>query len=275
MSLDNSAKIPSHSSKFIELDPPGTWLLNQSLMELTSRFNIKSFIEVGCGNGKLSKLLLQKGMHGHGIDFSKQALKKAENNLKEWIKKGTYTLLKYDIMKKQPKITADLVFSIMVMEHIKDDNLFIQHLSELSNKNGIIVIGVPAREECWGIEDDTAGHFRRYDRQKLEKLLLSAHLKCLYNWSIGVPVCNILLKISNYLIRRSNETLKKNFSLEEQTKSSGIRYIPYKTVFPKYFHLLLNKITMQPFFLLQRLFYNTNLGIMILTVAKKINKLSL
>jgi hypothetical protein len=54
----------------------------------------------------------------------------------------------------------------------------------------------------------------------------------------------------------------------EQTLASGIREIPFKTVFPAPFKLVLNRWTMLPFVLLQRLFYRSSLGITVLACGR-------
>ena len=59
-----------------------------------------------------------------------------------------------------------------------------------------------------------------------------------------------------------------NSTLREQTELSGIREIPFKTVFPAWFRLILNRVTLYPLFILQRLFYRTNLGLTLLAVGR-------
>jgi hypothetical protein len=81
---------------------------------------------------------------------------------------------------------------------------------------------------------------------------------------VGVPVANILLRLSNYMIKKNRANEKKKLSMKEKTKISGLKDIPFKTAFPPYFRLFLNKFTMYPFLILQRCFYQTGMGIMML-----------
>ena len=48
------------------------------------------------------------------------------------------------------------------------------------------------------------------------------------------------------MIRKSGELRKKAMPVRQQTEESGIRKIPFKTVFPPAFRVILNKYTMSP-----------------------------
>lgn len=71
------------------------------------------------------------------------------------------------------------------------------------------------------------------------------------------------------IIRMSREKTKLNLLEDDKTKASGIREIPFKTIFPSFFRVLLNDIVFLPIFSIQRLFYNTEYGLTMLAIAKK------
>jgi len=129
---------------------------------------------------------------------------------------------------------------------------------------GLVLVAVPGRRDCWGLEDETVGHLRRYDRSDLENLLVAAGLVDVGIWSVAVPTANVLRRLGNFLIARSRERAKLGRDSLEQTKESGVRDIPFKTTFPPIFRLVLNRWTMWPFGVLQRLFYRTELGVTLL-----------
>ena len=124
--------------------------------------------------------------------------------------------------------------------------------------------GVPGRKDKWGIEDEISGHFRRYNRKDLIGLLIKSGLTDVKVWSVNVPISNLLYGLSNLAIRRSGALTKKNLSRPEQTKISGFKDTPYKTMFPGWFRFLLNRYTMYPFSILQRFFYKTGLGLVLI-----------
>ena len=58
-------------------------------------------------------------------------------------------------------------------------------------------------------------------------------------WSVAVPTVNILFRLSDWLVRRSAEAAKIGQSQREQTQTSGLRDIPWKTVFPSWVGVIL------------------------------------
>lgn len=256
--------------KFVKIDPPGTWCQNDAILNLVRGTGAKSFVEVGCGAGDLSNMLCQAGLSGFGIDFSPRAIEIARIRLKNFVDSGKYRLIEQDALAIDfsPPDRTDLGISVMVMEHIEDDLSFIRKLIGLVKPGGFIILGVPGRRDKWNIEDETVGHVRRYDRQDLEKKMNDAGLTEVKVISASVPAANLLFYLGNLLIKRSSETSKKNLTQRRQTEESGIREIPFKTVFPSPFRLLLNRFSMLPLIFLQRLFFNTDLGLTILGVGK-------
>jgi hypothetical protein len=105
------------------------------------------------------------------------------------------------------------------------------------------------------------GHLRRYERGDLEAVLRQAGLEEVEVWSAAVPVANLLFHLGNFLVRRSTGEEVVRQSQREQTETSGIREVPWKTVFPSWCRLLLNRRALFPLFVVQRLFYRTGLGL--------------
>jgi hypothetical protein len=79
----------------------------------------------------------------------------------------------------------------------------------------------------------------------------------------------MLFNISLRMVKRSAaETTKVVLSQREQTETSGIRDIPWKTVFPPWVKVILNRITLYPLFVIQRLFYRTGLGVVMMGMGR-------
>jgi SAM-dependent methyltransferase len=251
--------------KFVTLPPPGTLCQNQAVLELVARSGAKTFCEVGPGAGDVSESLCRLGMQGVGIEFSRSAASSARATLESEIKSGRYRLVEGDFTTMAaPASDVDLALSVMVMEHIKDDADFLTRMVGLVRPGGTVIVGVPGRKDRWGIEDESAGHYRRYERAELESSLAHAGLEHVEVRSVSVPIANLTFHLSNFLIRRAGEDRKLRLSMRDRTETSGIRDIPFKTVFPAPFKLLLNPVAMSPLFLLQRLFYRTGLGLTLL-----------
>jgi hypothetical protein len=157
------------------------------------------------------------------------------------------------------------------MEHVTDDLDFARKMAQLVKPGGWVAICVPGRADHWSFEDQTVGHLRRYERDELRTILKSANLIDIDVWSVAVPTANLLFGFGNFLARRSGESAKIKFSKIDQTKASGLREIPWKTTFPIFFKFLLNRYTLYPLCVIQRIFYRTDLGITILAFGRVAN----
>jgi SAM-dependent methyltransferase len=253
--------------QFVRLDPPGTLCHHAAIFDMLKGIDAHSFVEVGCGTGKLASLLCRRGLTGVGIDSSANALQQAERTLQGYLATGQFRLHNGDIMECNSfaSYTAqfDLALSIMVMEHVVDDTMFLRNLTSLVKEKGHLIVAVPGRRNCWGIEDETVGHLRRYEREELEDKLRNAGLMKVEVWSVAVPVANLLFSAGKRLLQRSTEMQKLSLSPREQTHQSGFQDIPFKTIFPPWCKFVLNPTVWFPIFLLQRLFYRSRFGLIL------------
>lgn len=68
-----------------------------------------------------------------------------------------------------------------VVEHIEDDAAFLKKLKKLLVAGGRVYLTVPAYNWLWSDEDVTAGHFRRYTRHSLSKVLRQSGFEVEYS----------------------------------------------------------------------------------------------
>jgi len=256
--------------RFVKIDPPGTWCLKEALFEMLRGVGGRRFLEVGCGAGDISLALLERGhFYGLGLDFSPVAIEQASRKLMPFIEEGRYKIIEANFLDNPPLDNDfDIVMSLFVMEHVQDDVSFLRLLKSKVRPGGHIIVSVPGRKDKWSLEDETAGHLRRYDREDLFKVFGKAGISNPTVWSLAVPIANILFSLSNLTIAHSREREKLSFSKEAQSQASGVRNIPFKTTFPSFFKIFLNRVTLWPLFVTQRLFYHTGLGITMLVKAQ-------
>lgn len=256
--------------RFVRIDPPGTHCHYAALWDFLRDAPARTFLEVGVGSGKLARLLVGRGLRGYGIDASDDAVTLAGSELQREIADGRFMLMGSDLLDTGASTfePVDLGLSMMVMEHVEDDVGFLRSIMRFIRPGGRLIVSVPGRRDRWSVEDETVGHVRRYDRADLEQTLQAAGLKDIVIHSVAVPVANLLYGLGNVLIRRSGETSKSAWDKRDQTHQSGIREIPFKTVFPSWFNLILNPIVLYPLFVLQRLFYRTDLGLELMALAR-------
>jgi glycosyltransferase involved in cell wall biosynthesis/phospholipid N-methyltransferase len=68
----------------------------------------------------------------------------------------------------------DTVVCLNVLEHIEDDEGALQRLYEVLVPGGRLVLFVPADQKLFGTMDTQVGHFRRYEREGLQRLIEAA-----------------------------------------------------------------------------------------------------
>ncbi|RUP29378.1 MAG: class I SAM-dependent methyltransferase [Curvibacter sp.] len=240
--------------------PPGTILQLMYLKERLNKLKPGRFIEIGPGSGEISELLLKLGWEGVSYDLESRTVERLQSRFIVQISEGRYNAINEDFLNvtKINFCKVDLIISCMVMEHLNDDleNKFMEISANLLTEDGLMVGLVPASPRHWGIEDDIAGHCRRYTRDSLRKLVDSNGWKILHCSGLTYPTSNILLPVSNFLVGRT-EKAKLEFSDIEKTKASGIRDVRFKTKFPKVLKFILNKHSLMPLHWIQKAFSNS------------------
>ena len=107
-----------------------------------------------------------------------------------------------------------------VLEHIEDDLSCIKEWWNILNEHGKLLISVPAHGSKWGGNDVVAGHYRRYEREGMNNLLMNGGFKIQYLWNCAYPL-SILLDV--FLQRTGLEGPEQSLTKEELSKQSGIR----------------------------------------------------
>ncbi|MFM0029603.1 methyltransferase domain-containing protein [Paraburkholderia madseniana] len=244
--------------------PPGTLLQLMYIRERLRETRPGRFIEIGPGAGHISSLLLSMGWSGTAYDLEPTTVAALRRRFTTEIEQGRYSAVNGDWLKADLSEQFDLVLSSMVMEHLDVDGewAFVNRARECLRADGRMISIVPGSPAHWGIEDDIAGHYRRYTVESAMALLDSAGWQVTHAVGLTVPVSNMLLPVSNFLVRRS-EARKLSLSMEERTKQSGIRDVPMKTTFPSFFGLVLNERTMYPLHLVQKWFRNSDAALVL------------
>ena len=87
-----------------------------------------------------------------------------------------------------------------VLEHVEDDFLLLSRLLEQLPEGGHLLLTVPADPRLWSEHDESFGHFRRYDLDRLEAvwsgLPVTPRLVSYYNTRL-YPVIRAVRGISN------------------------------------------------------------------------------
>jgi SAM-dependent methyltransferase len=240
--------------------PPGTLLQLMYLQERLKHIVPAHFLEIGPGSGEITQLLLSLGWTGISCDLDVVTVQRLNNRFANAVGDSRYLCVAADFLNEQQSFLpskVDLVISCMVMEHLDygAESTFIRKTASLLKPTGLMIGLVPGSPEHWGVEDDIAGHYRRYTRESISTLMLKNQWQILHLVGLTFPISNFLLPISNFLVKRS-ELSSLNFSHLERTKKSGKRNVLFKTHFPPVFQLLLNRYVLLPLHICQKMSAN-------------------
>ena len=233
--------------------PPGTILQHLYIRERLTGRTPGTFIEVGVGGGHLSQLLLSQGWTGTGYDLSASSLVRASKLNSAFIASGRFTVRNEDWLSGNEVNKVDLVASSMVLEHLDDEAIarYFDRAAASLKPDGFGILLVPSSPRHWGIEDEIAGHYRRYTADSLRSTLQEHGWLVNHLAGLCYPVSNVLLKLSDVLVRRA-ERGKQTLTMQERTELSGDRDVAWKTEFPPWAGILINDRVLRPFHWLQK-----------------------
>lgn len=146
-------------------------------------------LNAGCGSGELSCLLAAAGHQVVGIDpdptYIELARARAGSNFPD---------SEYHVCSIENYAGAgdfDAAISTDVLEHIEDDRTAFTKMVAQVRPGGLVLVAVPAGQWLFGYHDEQLGHFRRYSKGTLRKLV-SDHCtvtKMRYFGGTLIPVC--------------------------------------------------------------------------------------
>lgn len=129
----------------------------------------------------------------------------------------------------------DLVCAFDVIEHVDNDELAVQELSRVCNKDGSVLVTVPALMSLWSEHDEINHHFRRYRIKGLKRLFAMDKGKIIFstyfNSLLFMPIF-IARKISN-VFRDRNKKVQSDFEKYNPGLVSRVLYRILKS--EKYF----------------------------------------
>jgi 2-polyprenyl-3-methyl-5-hydroxy-6-metoxy-1,4-benzoquinol methylase len=234
--------------------PPGTLLQQMYFRERLRALPHGRFIEVGAGQGIASKTLLDLGWSGRAYELNRDALAAAAELNQAALSEGRYQLEQRDWLEAVDTESVDLVASCMVLEHLADadEARYLERCRKVLKRGGAGVLFVPGCPDYWGIEDEIAGHLRRYTFDSLRQSIEARGLRVRHMAGLTYPLSNLLFPLSEFLVRRA-ESAKLALSPAERTRLSGNRDVPLKTHFPPPLRLVLNEWVLSPLHWLQKL----------------------
>lgn len=163
----SSGSLMTHASKYNEL-----------IFKKISKFIKGTTIEFGAGTGNFSEMISKKVPELLIVDEKPKSIEFLNlrlNHLKN-IKIHKSNLKDLEIY------NCDTIVLLNVLEHIKNDEDAIKKLMSFLNKDGYLIIQVPAFSCLFSDYDHMVGHFKRYEKKDIKKICtnLNLNLKELY-----------------------------------------------------------------------------------------------
>lgn len=188
--------------------------LNTVILKLIPKSG--SVLDVGCGTCAQTLALLKRKYDVYAIDSSKRMVRNAREVLRNAGFSAEF-VHHVDLFKIPRDQKFDIVICLDVLEHIEDDYKAFECLCNTLNKNGKILISVPALKSLYSRKDREIGHYRRYSKGRLISLFNRCNIKIekIKNWNfVGIfPVFISIVKN-----KRVNERFRYN-------QNSGSKFI--------------------------------------------------
>ncbi len=190
-----------------ELEDRYWWFVarNRIVLKLTFKYTnlVKNckVLDFGCGTGGFSSLL-SKHFDVIGLDTSPLAIEFCrKRGLKNLFLGSIDDFPANDYLLKG-------VFALDVIEHIDDDRAILRKLFSILQKDGYLVITVPAFSWLWSSHDDLHMHKRRYTCSQLKQLLEETGLKIefisYFNFFLFLPAVLKRLTVKNKTIEATS-----------------------------------------------------------------------
>ncbi len=165
---DRESSDPLHATlrRMAALDRYNTFLFDQIRSHVGQRV-----LEVGAGTGTITQFLRDRD-RTLATDIDAQYLHLLERRFEGNVNVDAAL---YDLGQPPPPAVAsqkyDTIICLNVLEHIADDRGALERLFELLEPGGKLILLVPAHGALYGEIDQAIGHYRRYEKDALARLL--------------------------------------------------------------------------------------------------------
>jgi SAM-dependent methyltransferase len=192
---------------------------NLCLVDAFERFQPEGLVlDVGGGNGWVSQALLECGLN---VVLVEPVLKGALNARRIRHLPQVVCATLEDAKFKTG--VAGVVGLFDVIEHVKDVDAFLKEVDRVLAPGGILVVTVPALMCLWSLNDEVAGHFRRYSQDALRQVLPSSYKTLMLSYFFSPLVVPLFIARSlPYRLGLPRQVNMKNAICEHGMRDRGV-----------------------------------------------------
>ncbi len=184
-------------------------VIDRLLNKYFSRKNLE-ILDWGCGPGGNFPMLEEFG-NVIGVDASAESIRSCRE-------KGFTNVVHVDTLDDfQTDRKFDLITNYDVLEHMSDDEKYLEDLKKYLVPSGFVMVTVPAYQFLWSELDDVLGHVRRYSRKELEEKFQKAGFKILKS-SYFISFLALPIIVFRYLGKLTGRTKTPKFTYVEFPK---------------------------------------------------------
>lgn len=245
--------------------PPLRFLLRRRrILRLLSPISTGRLVEVGCGAGALLVEFDAAGFEVVGVESSPRALMVARRLA--MAAGGKQQLLAEPGTDWQHSF--DLLCAFDVLEHIENDSAALDEWISWLRPGGKVCLSVPAHQHRWSEGDEWAGHYRRYSRGDLERMLGARGFRILHLECYGFPLANLTEFVGKRTYRKLLEHRSTDETREQASAGSGVDHRSSMKMF-RWLDTFPGRLALRACFLSQAMFSRTDLGSGFLVLAEK------
>lgn len=187
-----------YENYYREIEDRHPWFVARSdlFLSLIPSNKNSSILDFGCGSGGFLKRLNNSGyMDLSGVEVSEIKTTSASDC--------------FAITKTIQKRKYDVILMMDVLEHIENDSAILREIKSHLKPDGILLLSVPAYQFLWSNHDILNMHYRRYNRNSLQKVIEEAKFKTQFMTSWNSTFFPIIAA-SRLIFRCANKELSLN-----------------------------------------------------------------
>lgn len=125
-------------------------------------------LDFGAGSGTYADMISERGISPECLE--------PDEELQHILRSKGYKVVDHEQTQPSETEQYSLIYTFNVLEHIKNDQTAAEQLAALLRPGGKLVVYVPAMEILYSAMDAKVGHYRRYRRTQLNRILRNAGL---------------------------------------------------------------------------------------------------